>query len=94
MELLLWVVLILRVLRTLTPWVLTIGLAVLVMHLAGPIPSAYALPAFAFAVLLIGSFLRSQVFKQKRPPDQYYRQYPPIRRRLSESNRRKGRSRK
>ena len=68
-------------------------LVVLVVWLLEEGLNVEALPAFAFAVLLIGSFLRSQVFKQKRPPDQYYRQYPPIRRRLSESNRRKGRSR-
>lgn len=82
-----WIALLLGVLRTVMPWVLTVGLALFVMHLAGPIPAAYALPAFVFTVALIGCFLRNQVFKQEQRPHQRYRESPPLRRYTSRNDR-------
>jgi len=84
---LLWIALLLSALRTVMPWVLTVGLALFAMHLAGPISGVCALPAFLFAVALIGCFLRNQVFKQERQPRQRYREYPPLRRYRSRDDR-------
>jgi len=87
MDPLIWIAVLLRVLRAVLPWALTVGLALFVMLLAGPISAAYALPAFLFLVALVGCFLRNQVFKQERRPDERYRQYWPPRRYVSRDNR-------
>ena len=87
MDLLIWIAVLLRVLRAVLPWALIGGLALFVMHLAGPIPAACALPAFLFALALCGCFLKKQVFRQERRPDERYRQYPPLRRYVSRDNR-------
>lgn len=87
MNLLVWIAVLLRVLRAAAPWCVSISIALFVMHLAGPIPAAYALPAFLFALALCGCFLKNQVFRQERRPDERYRRYPPPRRYVSRDGR-------
>ena len=75
MEFLMWIALILRVLKRALPWLLGLGLAVLVVSLVGALPKGYVLPVFVGVAVLAGAFLKKELFKERKPP------YPPVPRR-------------
>jgi len=87
MDLLIWIAVVLRVLRAALPTILTVGLALLVMGLAGTIPAAFTIPTFLFLVALIGCFLKNHVFGGEHRPDPRYREYPQRRRYISRNDR-------